>query len=127
TPGVPGARPLPAPSSAIARPPLRVCSGCVGTLALAASLPPCITAVARGGVPCGPHSTYQGQGQGLPGPAHDVSVPARGGAPARGGDVVPGRWSTWGLPRVRSAAAPRRGPLSGLHTLPAHAPGNAAR
>jgi hypothetical protein len=48
-------------------------------------------------------------------------------APARAVDPAPARRRRYGLPRVRSASAPRRSPLAGLHTRPARAPGNAAR
>jgi hypothetical protein len=39
----------------------------------------------------------------------------------------PYREGPGGLPRVRSASAPRKSPISGLHTLPARSPVNASR
>jgi hypothetical protein len=47
--------------------------------------------------------------------------------PARCGYILPWRCSHCGLPRVRSASAPRSGPISGLNTLPARSPVNASR
>ena len=50
-----------------------------------------------------------------------------GGDPARCGDAWPERRARCGLPRVRSAAAPRTRPMSGLSTLPARSPVHASR
>jgi hypothetical protein len=47
--------------------------------------------------------------------------------PARSVDTSPARRLRYGLPRVRSASAPRRSPIAGLHTLPARSPVNASR
>ena len=47
--------------------------------------------------------------------------------PARCGDALPARRARGGLPRVRSASAPRTRPIAGLSTLPARAPVNASR
>jgi hypothetical protein len=47
--------------------------------------------------------------------------------PARSAAASPLRRPRWCLPRVRSASAPRSSPISGLYTLPAPSPVNAAR
>ena len=47
--------------------------------------------------------------------------------PARDGDALPERRARCGLPRVRSASAPRTRPMSGLSTRPARSPINASR
>ena len=73
------------------------------------------------GAPCGPGGDGHGPTQRLPRPAPDVAVPARGLRP-RQGRV---RLARGGLPRVRSAAAPRWA-LAGLPTLPARSPVTAA-
>src|SRR5262245_47438086 len=52
---------------------------------LSDSLHPCITAVSLAGSPCGPGCDGPGQMQGLPGPAHNVSVHARGLRPRQVG------------------------------------------
>jgi hypothetical protein len=82
---LPLASSLPSTASAVC-----VCSGRItlfgrllGTLELSDSLPPCITVVPLSGAPCGPDGDGPGQRQGLPGPAHDVSVHARGLRPRR--------------------------------------------
>jgi len=46
--------------------------------------------------------------------------------PARSGQPSPWRSEQCGLPRVRSASAPEKRPIAGLHTLPAPSPVNAA-
>ena len=47
-------------------------------------------------------------------------------APARSAQPSPYRSGQCCLPRVRSASAPEKRPISGLNTLPAHAPVNAS-
>jgi hypothetical protein len=47
--------------------------------------------------------------------------------PARCGYALPKRRARCGLPRVRSASAPRTRPISGLSTLPVRSPVNASR
>ena len=47
--------------------------------------------------------------------------------PARSAHPSPYRDDPCGLPRVRSASAPRNGPISGLYILPARSPVNASR
>ena len=46
--------------------------------------------------------------------------------PAGSVDTSPKRYPRWGLPRVRSASAPRSSPISGRNTLPAPSPVNAS-
>ena len=57
----------------------------LGTMELSDSLHPCLTAVSLAGSPCGPGCDRPGQRQGLPGPAHRVSVHARGLRPRQVG------------------------------------------
>jgi hypothetical protein len=78
--------------------------------------------------PGGPGSPTPGQRPGLPGAAPPVAVPARGLRPRPGRrprtSTAPPVWPAAGAERV----GPQEEPACGaLHTLPARAPGNAAR
>jgi hypothetical protein len=96
---------------------------------LSDSLPPGITAVPLLGSPCGPGCDGPGQVQGLPGPAHNVSVHARGlrprqvrrtpcrsGVPAVAFRVFGARRHP-GVARFRGSIPCLHIPLSTLHAL----------
>lgn len=87
------------------RPPWMLFRRFCGTMELSDSLPPCITAVSLLGAPCGPGCDGPGQVQGLPGPAHKVSVHARGLRPRR----VRGRLAVAVSPLLPSACSERVG------------------
>ena len=132
-PALPWARALPATTAAGAAGACW-CGRAPGSLGAGASRglwhgpTPCVRASRSGpcGAPCGPCGAGPGPTQSRPRPAHEVSVQARGLRP-RQGRVRLAEWrARCGLPRVRSAAAPR-GAMAGLPTRPARAPANASR
>jgi hypothetical protein len=121
----PLARALPSTSSAssLGQP---LFEGFLGTLERSDALHPCITVVSRGfTVRTWHHCQARCRASRVP---HTVfSRMPEVCAPAGCGDALPSRRPRCGLPRVRSASAPRSRPMSGLHTLPARSPGNASR
>ena len=87
-----------------------------------------LTVVPWSGAPCGPDGEGPGQRQGLPGPAHEVSVPARGLRPRRLRRHRATAVLNGGACRVFGARRhPGIAPMSGRQTLPARAPVNASR
>ena len=70
-------------------PPSLLCCRFVGTLALAAALPPCLTAVPGAVRRAGLGALAQGRGRASRGPHTLFPCLLGGGDPARGGDPVP--------------------------------------
>ena len=127
SPGLPLASSLPSTSSAIPVLP-RCCSD--ASLGLWSGPTPCPRPSRP--CPCGVRRAGLGaidQARGRASRVPPTMCPCMPGVfdPARGGSTLPSRCIPCGLPRVRSASAPRHSPLSGLHTLPARSPVNASR